>query len=160
MAVSLRAIGRVDGHTNFATQSFKVASGVTVAIGDAVGFDGSGRITNASIGGERLVGVCLEAATGNAGGTVEALVCVDPLMRYLVDNDNDSSTFAATMVGEYFNLTGASGAQLVDTSSNSTTLGQLLCLEYNPQIDPVSADTSWGVFLIANHAFYPYVANS
>lgn len=158
MAVSLRPLGRVDGNTNFATLKLPVANGVTVAEGDAVYFDGSGRITNASIGGQRLIGVCQEAVTGNSGGSIKALVIVDPNMRYLVDNDNVGTTFAATNVGDYFDLIGATGAQLVDTSTTSNTTGQLLCLEYNPQIDPVGSDTSWGVFLIAEHAFGKYTA--
>lgn len=151
MANTARAIGRYDGDTKFATASFPVASGVTVTQGDFVYFS-SGRITSASVAGARLVGQVLETATGNAGGTVKALVCVDPNMRYLIDNDNVGTTFAATHVGTYFDLIGATGSQLVDTSTTSTT-GQLLCVEYNPQIDPVKSDTSYGVFVIAESAF-------
>jgi hypothetical protein len=90
--------------------------------------------------------------TGNAGGTNKMLVIVEPNAKYLVDNDNVGTTFAASHVGTYFDLTGATGAQLVDTSSTSTS-GSLLCIEYNPQIDPVQGDTSWGLFVIAEHAF-------
>ena len=148
-------IGRIDGHTNFASRSMKVASGVTITKGDFVYSDGSGRITNATIGAKKLLGMSQETATGNAGGTVEALICVDPMMRYLVDNDNDSTTFGPEHVGDYFDLIGATGAQLIDTSSTSNTTGQMVCMDYNPQIDPVRGDTSWGEFLIAEHAFYP-----
>lgn len=145
-------LGRADGKVNYATYEFPVASGVTVTKGDFVYF-ASGRITSASVAGARCVGMVLETATGNAGGTVKALVCVDPLMRYLLDNDNDTTTFAASHVGTNFDLIGATGAQLVDTSSTGTS-GQLLCLEYNPQIDPVRTDASWGVFILAEHAFF------
>lgn len=145
-------LGRADGKVNYATYAFPVASGVTVTAGDFVYF-ASGRITSATIAGARCVGMALETATGNAGGTVYALVCVDPLMRYLLKNDNDSGTFGATNVGQNFDLIGATGAQLVDTSSAGTT-GQLLCLEYNPQIDPVKTDTTYGVFILAEHIFY------
>jgi hypothetical protein len=148
--MAARPIGRFDGNTNFATASFPVASGVTVTEGDFVYFS-SGRITSASVAGARLIGQVTATATGNAGGTVKALVIVDPAMRYLVDNDNVGTTFAASHVGTYFDLTGATGAQLVDTSTTTTT-GSLLCLEYNPSIDPVSTDTSWGIFMIAEHA--------
>lgn len=151
MAVQL--LGRADGNTNFATQSFVVTSGTTITKGDFV-YLTSGELDNASIGGKKVLGVALETKTGVADNSVECLVCVDPTMRYLVDNDNDGTTFAATHVGTYFDLIGATGAQLVDTSSTSTT-GQLLCLEYNPQIDPVRSDTSWGTFVIAEHYFYP-----
>ena len=158
MAVSLRPLGRIDGNTNYATMNLPITSGVTVTEGDAVYFDGSGRITNSSVAGQRLVGVAAETATGNAGGSVKALVICDPNMRYLIDNDNVGTTFAVTHVGDYFDLIGATGAQLVDTSTTSNTTGQLLCLEYNPQIDPVKSDTSYGVFLIAEHVFGKYTA--
>lgn len=149
--ISRVMLGRADGKVNYATYSFPVANGVTVTAGDFVYF-ASGRITSASIGGARSVGMVMETATGNAGGSVTALVCIDPLMRYLLKNDNDSATFAASNVGANFDLIGATGAQLVDTSSAGTT-GQLLCLEYNPQIDPVKADTTYGVFILAEHIF-------
>ena len=125
MALKNRQLGRIDGNTNFATHSFIVANGVTVTEGDFVGFDGSGRLTNASIAGVRLLGQALETATGTTGN-VSCLVCIDPLMRYLVDNDNVGTTFAATHVGDYFVLTGATGAQLIDTSTTSNTLGHLV----------------------------------
>lgn len=144
-------LGRLDGHTNYATLSLPVASGVTVTAGDFVYF-ASGRITSATVAGARLIGCVLETATGNAGGTVSALVCVDPLMRYLLDNDNVGTTFAASHVGTNFDLIGATGAQLVDTSTTGTS-GSLLCIEYNPQVDPVKTDTSYGVFVIAEHVF-------
>lgn len=131
-----------------------MASGVTVTAGDFV-YWSSGRITSATIAGARLLGVVEETATGNAGGTVKAMVTVEPTAKYLVDNDNVGTTFAATHVGTYFDLTGATGAQLVDTSTTSATTGQLYCLEYNPLIDPVKSDTSQGVFTIAEHAFVP-----
>lgn len=151
--ISRVMLGRADGKVNFATYTFPITSGVTVTAGDFVYQDGSGRITNSSIGGARLVGVVMETATGNAGGTVTALTCIDPLMRYLLKNDNIGTTFAATHVLTNFDLIGATGAQLVDTSTTGTS-GQLICLEYNPQIDPVKTDTTYGVFVIAESVFY------
>lgn len=153
MALKNRPLGRIDGQTNFATYEFIVANGVTVNDGDFVYFDGDGEITNASITGARLVGMALQTVTGN--DALKCLVCIDPMMRYLVDNDNDSETFGADRVGKYHDLIGSAGAQLVDTSSDSATTGQLVCLEYNPQVDPVKADTSWGVYKIAESFLYP-----
>jgi hypothetical protein len=150
--MAAQLLGRADGNTNYSTQYFIVTNGVTVNKGDFVYF-ASGRITNSSIGGQKLLGMALETAVGTSG-SVKCAVCVDPTMRYLIDNDNDTTTFGATHPGTYFDLIGATGAQLVDTSSTSTT-GQLLCLEYNPQVDPVRTDTSWGTFVIAEHYFYP-----
>jgi|SRR5688572_19055341 len=154
MAVQVQLLGRTDGNTNFSVHSFTITDGVTITKGDFVYGDGSGRITNSSIAGKTLVGCSLETATGTTG-TVKAKICVDPEMRYLLDNDNVGTTFAATHVLDYFDLTGATGAQLVDTSTTSDTTGQLLCLEYNPQISPVETDTSVGIFKIREHAFYP-----
>lgn len=152
--MAARYLGTVDGKTNALTQELPVASGVTVTEGDFV-YWASGRITSASVAGQPLVGVVQSTATGNAGGTVKALVIVEPNAKYLVDNDNVGTTFAASHVGTKFDLTGATGAQLVDTSTTSATTGQLYCVEYNPQIDPVKSDVSQGIFKIAEHAFYP-----
>lgn len=153
MAVKAQLLGRADGNTNFSVQEFIVTDGVTITKGDFVYF-ASGEVTNSSVATQKLIGMALETATGVTANTVKCKVCVDPTMRYLVDNDNVGTTFAATHVGTYFDLVGATGAQLVDTSSTSTT-GQLLCLEYNPQVDPVRSDTSVGTFVIAEHYFYP-----
>jgi len=152
MAVKARPLGRIDGNTNWAQRDFVVTSGVTITAGDFVYFDGSGRITNASIGTQQLLGMATQTATGTAG-SVKCSVIIDPFMLYLLDNDNDTTTFAATHVGTKFDLTGATGAQLVDTNTTSTT-GSLTCIEYNPQIDPVKDDTSVGVFMINEHALF------
>lgn len=150
--MALQLLGRADGNTNYSTQAFIVTSGVTITKGDFVYF-ASGRITNASIATQKVVGVALETQTGTAG-SVKCLVCVDPTMRYLIKNDNLVTTFGATHPGTYFDLIGATGAQLVDTSTTGTT-GTLLCLEYNPQVDPVRTDLTYGTFVIAEHYFYP-----
>lgn len=144
--ISRIILGDMEGDTNYATYAFVVANGVTVTAGDFVYFS-SGTITSASIGGQLLAGMVLETATGNAAGTVKALVVVDPDVRYLLKNDNLVTTFASTHVGSKFDLIGATGAQLVDTSTTGTS-GQLVCLEYNPVIDPVSTDTTYGIFKI------------
>lgn len=155
--ISKRILGLIGGGFNGATYYFPVANGVTVSSGDFVYFS-SGRITSATIAGARPIGMVLETQTGNAGGTVKALVNIDDDSRFLLQNDNIGTTFAATHVGQYFDLIGATGAQLVDTSTVSSTTGTMLCLEFNPGIDPVSADATYGVFLLANSAQDPYVA--
>jgi len=151
--ISRKMLGRLDGDTNFAQYSFPITSGVTVNAGDFVYQDASGRVTNSSVGGARIVGMAQATATGNAGGTVKVAVCVDPLMRYLLQNDNIGTTFAATHVLTNFDLIGATGAQLVDTSTTGTS-GQLLCIEYNPAIDPVASDATYGVFTVAENIFF------
>lgn len=155
--ISRVILGRIDGNTNYATYSFPVANGVTVTSGDMV-YLSVGFLTSATIAGARPIGIVEETATGNATGTVKALTCIDPRMKFLLKNDNIGITFASTHVGTYFDLIGATGAQLVDTSTTSATLGTVLCLEYNPQIDPVASDTTYGVFVLVNSALAPYVA--
>jgi hypothetical protein len=145
--ISRVVLGDMSGGTNFATEEFVVGSGVTVTAGDFVYF-ASGVVTNASIGGALIAGFALQTVTGNASGTNKVLCIIDPDVRYLLDNDNIGTTFASTHVGSKFDLIGATGAQLVDTSTTGTS-GQLVCLEYNPTIDPVSADTSYGIFKVA-----------
>lgn len=152
--ISRKILGNIDGGTNYATMAFPVGSGVTVTAGDFVYFS-SGRITSATITGDsRPVGMALETATGNAAGTVAALVAIDDDLRYLLQSDG-SGTFDATSVGKYFDLTGATGVQKVLGSSSSTTTGVLICVEYNPQIDPVKTDTTYGVFLLVESALDP-----
>lgn len=152
--MAARNLGNIDGRSTVVTLELPVANGVTVTDGDFV-YGASGRITSASIAGQPLVGVVQETSTGNSGGTVKALVVVDPFVKWLVDNDNVGTTFAASHVLTKFDLIGATGAQLIDSSSTSATTGQLLCVEYNPQVDPVTTDVSQGVFVIAEHALYP-----
>lgn len=147
-------LGRIDGHTNFASYDFVVTNGVTIKAGDFVYFDGSGRVTNATVAGARIVGMAEGTATGTTG-SVTVTVCIDPLMRYLLKNDNIGTTFAATQIGTYFDLIGASGAQLVDTSTTGATTGQLVCLEFNPSQGP---DNTYGVFKLISSFLEPYVA--
>lgn len=153
--ISKRILGTVDGGANFATYRFPVANGVTVTAGDFVYFS-SGRLSSATITGDaRPVGMVLETQTGNSGGTITALVNIDDDSRYLLQQDNIGTTFAASHVGQYFDLIGATGAQLVDTSTVSTTTGILICLEYNPAIDPVASDLTYGVFMLVESATDP-----
>lgn len=147
-------VGTITGKKDYVSRTFPVADGVTVTKGDAVYF-ASGRLTSASVLGQPLIGVVEETATGNTAGTVKAMVNIDPDSLYVIDNDNTGTTFAASHVGTKFDLTGATGAQKVDTSSTSATTGQVLAIEYNPQISPFESDTSQGLFVIAEHALYP-----
>lgn len=150
--ISRVILGNVGGLTNFAQHSFPVANGVTVTAGDFV-YLTSGTLSSATITGDsRPLGMVTETATGNAGLTVKANVCIDPNMKYLL---KVSGTFLSTHVGQYFDLTGATGAQLVLGSSVSATTGVLICLEYNPVVDPVSADTTYGIFKLVESALLP-----
>lgn len=147
-------VGTMNANQEQTFREYAVANGVTVTKGDFVYF-ASGRITSASIAGVRLLGVAQSTATGNSGGTVKVLVDVTPLALYAVDNDNVGTTFAASHVGTYFDLTGATGAQQVDTSTTSTT-GQLVALEFDPSYYSVGqdSDNSIGIFAIAERALF------
>lgn len=149
LGVERKLLGRIDGNTNYATYRFTITNGITVTAGDFVYQDASGRITNSSVGGARLVGMAMETAIGTTG-TVTALICIDPFMRYLLQT---TGTFTASSVLRNFDLTGATGAQLVDGSTVGTA-NQMLCLEYNPTIDPVASDTTYGVFTVAEHILH------
>lgn len=151
--MAFRYVGSITGESNQVEQFLPVASGVTVSEGDFV-YWSSGRITSASIANQRVVGMAKQTVTGNAAGTVTCEVNVEPTALYVLQNDNIGTTFAATHVGQYFDLIGATGAQLVDTSTVSTSDGTLYCVGYNPQdVDAVKTNTTYGKFSIAQHAF-------
>lgn len=148
-------LGRLDGSTNFASAAFPVANGITISIGDFVYFS-SGSVTNATVSGARLVGMATQQATGNATNTVTVLVCVDPLMRYLIEGN---TVFSATSVGQYFDISGATGAQEITTSSASSTVGPFLCVGENVNAGIAGTQsTSYGVFVLIASALTPYVA--
>lgn len=146
-------VGTLNANQEQVFKTLPVANGVTVTKGDFV-YMTSGRVSSASIAGARLIGVAQSTVTGNSGGTNKVLVDVTRNALYAVDNDNVGTTFAASHVGQYMDLTGATGAQLADTSTVSTSSGQLLVWEYNPDIVPTSIDSddSVGIFSIAENA--------
>lgn len=159
MAVTAHpGLGSLDGQSNGVTIEFPVASGVTVYDREFVYLDSAGRVSSATIAGARLLGQVVggdtqnmdraysASATGNAGGTVKVLVDVDPEQRYLLKSDNVGTTLAVTHQGQYFDLVGAAGSQLVD-SSTVTTTGSLVLVKFNPGIR--GTDDTYGIFKIA-----------
>lgn len=144
--------GSTDANQEAVYQTLPVASGVTVTAGDFV-YWSSGRVTSASITGARLIGQADTTVTGNAGGTNKVMVNVTPNAKYLVKNDNIGTTFGVTHVGQYFDLIGATGAQLIDTSTVSATTNTMYCIAFQPNISPFANDATYGLFLIAEHAF-------
>lgn len=155
---SPQAIGRLDGHTNFATLEYIVANGVTINEGDFVKFDGVVGVTNASMTGDsRPLGMALGTATGNAAGTVTVLVCVDPMMRYLIKSS--STNFATTARGSYFDLANANQI----SNSASTTTGAFILLALGSDTVPNANQTgiqgantaAFGVFKLVESALNP-----
>lgn len=162
------AIGRIDGHTNYASLDYPVASGVTVNAGDFVYFSGTtGTITNASVSGARLLGMSESTVTGVANGSIVAKVCIDRNMRYLLKGNAVFATVAngtSTSIGQFYDITGATGAQVVNVSSAGTTTGQFLCLAVpgltnfpNTGLAGLTANL-YGVFILISSALNPYVA--
>lgn len=148
-------LGRLDGTTNFATAQLPVANTITINVGDFVYF-ASGNITNATVSGARLIGMAMQTVTGNSTNTNTCLVCVDPLMRYLLQGN---TVFSATSVGQYFDVSGTTGAQVITTSSASTTVGPFLCIAENTNVGIAGTQsTSYGTFVLVASALTPYVA--
>lgn len=146
-------LGRVDGSNNFATLTFPVHNGVTVANGDFVYFDGAGAVTNASIATQRLLGMSMSPSTvGNAGLTNTVVVCIDPLMQYII---KASANLAASNVGQYFDLQGSSGAYVVNQASAGTD-NPFLCIAVQPAYGPQGTDSLlYGVFIHVNSPLFP-----
>lgn len=99
--------------------------------------------------GSALIGIYEVAAS--SGGT--AKVNVTPFLVVIGDGDQDSTTLAATHVGTRFDLVGATGEQLIDTSTTGAS-GQFVMLEFNSDIAPYAGDASIGVFMIAEHQLF------
>jgi len=158
------AIGRIDGHTNYASKDFVVASGVTINAGDFVYFS-SGTVTNASVNGARLIGMAEGTATGTSTGSVLVKVCIDPMMRYMLKSTTALAITNGTNsdIGQYFDITGATTAQTV--SVTGTTLGAFVLLDVpgtatlpNTGI-AIPSGTTVGIFKLVNSFLEPYVAS-
>ena len=158
------AIGRIDGHTNYASKDFVVANGVTINAGDFVYFS-SGTITNASVNGARLLGMAEGTGTGNATGTVRVKVCVDRNMLYLLKSTTALTVSNGTNadIGQYFDITGATTVQTV--SVTGTTLGAFLLVDVPGTATlpssgiSIPSGTTVGVFKLVNSFLNPYVAS-
>lgn len=159
-----QAIGRIDGHTNYASKDFVVASGVTINAGDFVYFS-SGTVTNASVNGARLVGMAEGTVTGNSTGTKTITVCIDPNMQYLIKSTTSLAITNGTnsYVGQYFDITGATGAETV--SATGTTLGAFVLVAVPGQTGYPSTGIAgltanvYGIFVLVNSFLNPYVAS-
>lgn len=120
----------------------------TIAVNDFVTIltDGEAEVSGA---GEGIFGVALEAATD--GDNVRVLRA-HPGMTVIMDNDNLVATFSADHIGGRMDITGTTGAQLVDTDTvaqDGSDSGQLFCIGYNPQGYGFDSDTSIGLYEIA-----------
>lgn len=161
-----QGIGRIDGHTNYASQDFVVASGVTITNGDFVYFT-SGTVTNATVSGARLVGMAEGTATGTATGTVTVTVCIDRNMKYLLKGATafaSVSNGTSTSVGQYYDIAGTTGLQTITTSGGGATTGQFVCIAVpgttgfpSLGLQGLTANL-YGVFVLVSSFINPYVA--
>lgn len=155
-------IGSAVGGYNTVTKEYPVADTVTVSDGDMV-YLVAGRVSNAAIDGKTLLGNVTggqsndlaktvstgsQTTTGNTAGTVKVLVTVGPNNKYVMKNDNLITTFIPAHVGTSFDITGLTGAQLVDTSTTLPGLGQVECIEFG-----YKGDNTKGVFIINEHKY-------
>lgn len=118
----------------------------TFAANDFAMLDGSTGEVVVATAGSSILGVAREAATS---ASTKVSIDITPFMIVLMDNDNDTETFAATHIGEWGDFVGGTGAMVVNSNTLSTTVAQLQALEYNPQGYGYDSDTSIGLFLVA-----------
>ncbi len=146
-----RYVGNLFGSAEPLTRRIKVADSTTITKGDSVMFS-SGRLA-VGTAGSKVIGVANETLTSAATSVSFAeTIVARPGDLFIADNDNVGTTFAATHVGTYFDVVGATNAQQIDTSTTTTT-GTWLCLEYNPQGHGLDSDVSIGLFTPAETVF-------
>jgi len=143
-------VGRFDGGT-VPLGSFVAKASEVITKGDWLSIDTTGLVDVAGAD-ELLLGVANQTITGDGTKKVEVIMAM-PGTKFLMDNDNDTETFAVGDQGEFHAIIGTTGAQLINTNSDSeapsNTVNQLLCLEYNPQGFAggiYDADTSIGLY--------------
>ena len=142
------------------TKEYPVANGVTVTDGDFV-YLTNGRVTSAAIDGKTLLGIvhgsnsqdpsnvaALLTTTGDAAGVAKVLVHVDPANKYLVTSDQIGTTLAASDVGQNFDVTGATGAQVLDVSTRSATTNQLEVIQFG-----YKGDLTKAIVIINEHKY-------
>ena len=114
---------------------------VQFSVGDAVYIDTSGWLAIATTS-SRIIGYCLEDITMSATNQTVAKVCPkytpadEVLMVY-----TGAAAGTQTMIGEYVDFsTVTTGAQVVNTSSTSSSSGQFLILGVDPAGDGTTTD--------------------
>lgn len=161
------AIGRYDGHTNYASKDYVVTNGVTINAGDFVYF-ASGAVTNTTVSQARLIGMAEGTATGNSTGTVTVTVCIDPHMQYLIKGASAFTSISngtSAAIGTYYDISGTTGAQsITGGGTGGATTGQFLLVALpgmtgypNTGLAGLTAN-SYGVFVLISSYLNPYVA--
>jgi|GEM_PF-6601373 len=123
-----------------------VKSGSTITKGDPISLeDDTAIVTTAAL---PILGTYQGVDTVVGDGAEKISILCGSDIEYIVDNDNDTNTFAGAGygAGKAYNITGTTGAVLVDTSSASATTAalNLVCVNEAPD----TSDTSRGVFKV------------
>jgi len=161
MANFAEYINREDAQSNSATRECAIADTVTVFNRDFVGYNGSGRITSASVATLKLIGMVMGgnsrllgrsqrtnqtyplSTTGNTAGTNKVIVNIEPEAEYLM---KASAALTAAQVGLTFNLQGNAGSQLVNATPAASGAGQLELVRLGNGMR--GTDNTFGVFRI------------
>ena len=123
-------------------------AGGTFAANDTVMFSSGELVVGTAT--SSLLGIALEAATS---ASTDVKVNMTPGLRVIMDNDQDSDTFAVTDVGLYGDLVGATGVQQINTDTISSTPATFFVLEFNPQGFNLDTDTSIGLFTLHEQVY-------
>jgi len=138
-------VGNLFGSAQPQVTKFQLTASETITKGDLV--DLTSGLVNEATAAKAFLGIANETVTDSGSGTDYIdIIVARPGDVYLMDNDQDSDTFAVTDKGLYFDITGATGVMQIDTDTGSTTVAQLMCVDYNPQGYGYDSDTSIGLF--------------
>jgi hypothetical protein len=126
----------------YETVTKTIKSNTTITEGDPVSLEDDTAIV--STAGLAIHGVAQETVVNPLNGTSTVKILCGKDIQYLIDNDNDTNTFAGAGYGggKYFDMVGTTGAVLIDTSTASATAGQVVCIDEAPD----ASDASIGLF--------------
>lgn len=138
------------GNNTFTEREYLVKASTTITRGDLVKI-AAGYIDLADTG-DKIFGVAGNTVVQGASATKKVLVRIAHGLVVRATNDNTGTTFALAHVGTYFDIAGATGAQVIDTSTTTATKGQLLCVAFNP----TGRDATEGDFIVAESMLDAY----
>lgn len=115
--------------------------------------------------GETIAGhINQKTAVTSSSTSVE--VDVTPFNLYVLDSDETNDSLAQDLIGELFNITGGTGAQIVDidattAAENPATSSQVQLLKQNDTThwdagdvrDDLASDTSVGLYVVVEYQF-------
>lgn len=115
--------------------------------------------------GENILGHVLDK-TAVSATSENVQVSITPFATYVLDSDETGDSLAQDLVGEFFDITGGTGAQIVDISAttaaeNPAVSGQVVLLEQNDGAhwnagdvrDDLDGDTSVGLYMVVEAQF-------